>query len=814
LRGGARLPAGRIIPRARDLRVALRALARRPVFAAAAIAVLAVGIGASSATFSFVDGVLLKAMPIRDPGRVMMLWETHPRSPDADVEVSYPNFLDWRARSRSFSEIAALLSVDFDATLTGRGEPRQVEGTAVSDRFFHLLGSAPRLGRTFLAGEDRPQARPVVVVSERFWRRHLGASPSALGATVVLDKQPATVIGVMPGDFDFPRGADFWIPLSPQGLESRSFRMLRAIGRLRRGTSRAEGAREMASIAATLAREHPKENRDYGAKLVSFSDAYFGGSARTLPLLLLAVSLVVGIACANVAGLLLARVAERGREIAIRRALGATALDVARTVLAETVILSAGGLAAGLGIGTLLIAALRRAAPPDLPRISEVGWNPAVFAFAAAVAIATAVLCAIGPAGAAVGRREGLAGTGARATAARRTSRGRRRLVVAELAAGTALLSGTFLVVRSMRKAEAVDPGYRLERIYSARVSLNSPAYADPVVQARLYTRLVERLRQTPGVESAAAVLMRPLSGEIGWDYRFRIEGQSAEAAVANPYSNFEAVSPGYFQTLGIGLRAGRDFSDADRSDTAGVAIVNRSFAARFWPNQDPVGRRLQILGTPGKDNWLTVVGVAADAHYREWGKVRWDLYAPLLQRPEGRSDFVVRSRLSPPEMGKAFRRALWGLDGDLSVAGETTLRELVDRELALPRFHALLFSIFGAIGILLGLAGIGGLLAHGIAQRRREIGTRIAVGARPSDILRQFVGEAARLAVTGVLLGAAAAAGAAPLLRAFAFGVAPYDVVSVAGAPLVLALAALGTSFFPAWRAARTNPARALRSE
>ena len=772
---------------------------------------LGLGIGASAAVWSAVQAVLIDSIAVDRPDRVYLLWETNPARGEPEVELSYPNFESWRDRAGVFSSVAALPSVNFDARLSGR-EPIQVEATAVSGSFFSLLGARPALGRTLTPADDKPGAPPAIVISDSLWRRRFGGDPAAIGQTLTVDGTVATVVGVMPAAFGFPRGAELWAAIAndkQDWMNDRSFRVLRAVGRLTDGVDERTAQASMDRLAAALSAEFPKENGGHGARLVRLSDAIFGKARTALWMVLGAVGVLLLVACANVANLLLARALSRRRELGIRLALGASRGELVRQLLVEGALLAVAGGVLGLLLAHAGLDALISLAPQEIPRIRSAHLDARALGFTAFATVASALLSSLFPALAAsrVDLHESLQ-QGSQAPRGRRL---RTALVVAEVALSVVLVGGAGLLVRSYGKLASIDPGFRADNVLTARLALDQAKVPDKPRRAAFYARVLEKARALPGVTSAAAILMRPLSGTIGWDYPFEVEGQDAQTSAQNPYSNFQAVSPGAFQTLGIVLQKGRDFADTEAGP---VVIVGESVARHFWPGQDPLGKRLRFGRAQDKSPWRTVVGVVRDARYREWDALRPDLYAPISQEAQFRTDLLLKTSVPPLTLAPALRRAVLEVDSDQPLAEVGTLSAAVEGALARPRFNALLLAVFAGVSLLLAAIGVYGVMAWSVAQRTRELGVRMALGATPSRLLRQVLVSGLSLALVGCALGLAAAVGAGRLLRSQLFEVSAADPKTLLVTAAALALTALVASLVPALRATRVDPAESLRAE
>ncbi|HEX8775369.1 MAG TPA: ABC transporter permease [Pyrinomonadaceae bacterium] len=802
-----------------DLRYGLRILLKQRGFTTVAIIALALGVGATSAVFSIVNAVLLHPLSIDEPERVVMLWENNTARNHTEVEVSYPNYISWRERNHVFEEVAALPSVNFDMTLTGNGEPQQVEASTVSANFFKLLGTRAALGRTFAPEDEKAGAPAVVLISDGLWKRRYGADASVLGQQLTVEGESATIIGVMPADFDFPKGVELWTPLTPSPggwTEQRGFRVLRAMGRLKPGVSLEQAQSEMDAISRQLAEEFPKENKGYGVTSVPLIKSIFGNARPALFILFGAVFLVLLIACVNVANLLLARAASRQKEIALRLALGASRVRLIRQLLTESVILALAGGTLGLLLASFGVEYLVRLAPQDIPRIMSAGVNVKVVMFAFAVSFLTAIIFGLAPA-LSVSKpdlNEALKEGGGKSQGGARSKRLRSFLVVSEVALAVILMVGAGLLVRSFNNLQRIDPGFNAENIFTARVALVQSKYPEGTQQKAFFEQLLERVKTLPGVESAAVVLMRPLSGTVGWDPPFAVEGQTPEEQTANPYSNYEAISPDYFRTMGIPLIRGRDFNDQDRGDAVSVVIINEMMARRYWPGEDPIGKRLKFGKATSTAPWLTVVGVVKDVRYREWDAVRPDIYVPYLQNSEYRTDFVIRTSTSPLSLSESFRREVYALDKDQAVAAVTTMEELLSSALARPRFNTLLLSIFAALALSLSAVGVYGVMAYTVTQQTHEIGIRMALGAQVRDVLKMVLRQGLKLIGIGLLIGVAGAFALTRLMTSLLYGVSSTDPLTYIGVAGLLAAVAIAACYIPARRATRVDPMIALRYE
>jgi putative ABC transport system permease protein len=816
-----------------EVRLAIRRLAKEPALALAAVSTLAIGIGACTAMFSIVEAVLLKSMDIVEPQRLVVMW---PQVGDTAGEFTYDAYRELSRQSATFQRVAlsgsANWAVPVDILLPDGRRTRATQ-CAVSDTFFDVLGARPLLGRTFRDGEDRPGAPLAIVVSAAFWKAKLGGDPAVVGRTLAIGRDHWTIIGVMPPEFFYPSGADFWTPAatllaltaddpSPAAVEQvfKTAGAFHLLARLKPGVSIAR-ARTDATSRWTII----KADTSGRVAVTSLLDHVFGTARRALWLLMGAVGLVLVIACANVAGLLVARNALRARELAVRRALGATSWQLVRHSLVEAAVLAAAGGAAGMAIAVAGLRGLIALSPATVVRLSETRVDGVVLAACLLITAAVTLGVALVPA---VQSRRSAAPGSMNALSMRDAGRGirsdtRRVLVVVQVAITLTLLVASALAAQSFLRLAALELGFDPASVLTLDLSrLDQSRYPTSAARLRAVDDLVAGLKGLPGVQSAAAVLNRPFAhGVIGWDSALLLEGQVDVAStwLKNPIVNLEAVTPGYFQAMAVRLQRGRDFSSTDRAAAPLVAIVSDNLAARLWPAQDPIGKRLLESFGRAQDGrpaqWRTVVGVVAVAHYRELERPRFDFYVPLAQAegfdPE---HIVVKVAGNPRALIPTVATMLSNLDPQLSAADVTTMNDVMARVRAPWRFNMLLFGVFSGLSIGLTVIGITGLIISTVNWRRREIGVRLALGAQTRDVVSLIALQGARLIGIGVALGLLWSLLAARLLSSLLFGVAATDsrtLVSVAAAVLVLGVLA---TYLPARRAATLDPCRIFREE
>ena len=796
-----------------DLKYAARTLRKNAGFTAVAVLTLALGIGANTAIFSVVNGVLLRPLPYPDRDRLVMVWERSSQTGQVQNVISPANFLDWRAQNRVFQQMS-VISWGV-GTLTGQGEPESLRGRQVNAPFFEMLGARPALGRTFTEDDDRPGAPRVVVISDRLWKRRFGSDPGAVGRNITLNNETVTVVGVMPADFRFlSEGGDYWIPiqLNPaKDYRAQSGRYMRAFAKLRPGVTIAQAQKEMDGIAARLSREYPAFDKDWGVTLVGLHEQMTGTVRPALLLLLAAVGFVLLIACANVANLALTRAMLRRREMAIRASLGAGAARLTRQLLTESLLLSLLGGAAGAALATWGVDLLLALGPQDIPRLQSVQVDGAALGFTLLVSLATGVLFGLAPAWHArrINFNQTLKEGGEKTEAGGHRVRG--AFVVAQVALSLVLLIGAGLLGRSFLRLQGTPTGFEPRNLLTMRVDLPGARYAKHEKEIEFFSEAVKRIAVLPGVEPAGGVVFLPFSDMLaGTD--FTIVGRPAPAPGEAPITNVVVAMPTYFSTMHIPLRRGRLFSESDTAEAPRVFVVNESFARGFFPGRDAIGQRLVVdMGdtVPGE-----IVGVVSDIKQTALDESeKPTVYYTFSHLPIGFMTLVVRSA-APRQQLAAVSRVVRQLDPDLPLADVATMEELIADSVSQPRFHSLLILIFASVALLLAAVGLYGVLAYSVAQRTREIGIRMALGAAHGDILRLVVGQGLGLVALGLLIGLGTALGLTRFLSSFLFGVTPTDPVTYAGVALLLAAVALAASYIPARRAMRVDPMVALRYE
>jgi putative ABC transport system permease protein len=803
-----------------DLRQALRSLLRRPLLFAVGAAALALGIGASTAVFSVVDAVLLRPLPFTDAERLVMYWHSIPEASAPFVEISYPHFKVVREHSRSFSAVAAMPAVN-SGLILGGPEPVRVDGRIVTGNFFDVLGARAALGRTFTDADDRVGVPRVVVLSHGLWQRHFGGDPALVGRTIELDRTVMTVVGIMPREFAYPRGAELWtplVPVVPDIVDKANVGWAVLIARLAPGASLSQARVEVDTLVAAEVSKHAPTSPPVKVVLTPLAHEWFGPARSALLVLLLAVLLVLVLACANVAALLLARAAARQREIAVRLALGASRGRLVWQLLAEASLIAVAGGVAGTVLAVWGLDALLALVPAEIPRLQDAGIDGRVLSFALALTAASALGAGLVPA--LLASRTSLMDVlaeGARAAGpATRQVRARGVLVGAEAAIALVLLAGAGLLTHTFQNLRHVDLGFDPRNVLTLEIERPRGKY-DKVEQRReLYRTLLARIDALRAVEASAAVLQRPLWGHVGLDWRYQLEGQSDAEAERNPSLNLQIVTPGFFHTMRMPLRRGRTFTDADTAGVAPVVVISEALARRCWPGQDPIGKRLKVpMPTPPyAPTWMSVVGLVGEARYRELQTARLDFYMSYLQSDEGLQHLVIRTAGDPMALAPAVREAVRSVDRELILTDVTSMAALVNVALGGARFAMQLLAGFALVALLMAALGIYGVVAVVVGRRTREVGVRMALGARAQDVLALVLRQGMAPVLAGLGVGVVASLALGRLSAGLLFGVSPHDPATLAAAVAVLTGAALLACALPARRAARIDPAQALRDE
>ncbi|HYL68755.1 MAG TPA: ABC transporter permease [Candidatus Limnocylindria bacterium] len=803
-----------------DLRYGIRVLKQNPGFTAVAILTLALGIGANTAIFSVVDAVLLRPLPYPEAQNLFVVYQTNTGLGVPKNGVSYPNFLDWARQSKSFEELTAVRTASF--ALTGQGAPTYIEAAPVTGNYFDLFRVKPLLGRTLQLSDDAANAPPVVVISERLWRSRFASDPSVVGRTISFDQHPVTVVGIVRGEFHPPMpnpDAELWVPLAQSDIFSdlrtrRGGHYLTVLSRLKAGVTWAQAQAEMTSIEEGLEQQFPDDNKGWGVTLISMQNDMVGDFRAAMLVLLGAVGLVFLIASANVASLQLARAASRGREVAIRVALGAGRSRLVRQFLTECILLSVMGGIAGLALAYATVRGLTSWLPADLPRVAEIHMDARVLSFGLALSIFAGIISGLAPAWRAGGARfsEALK-EGARGGGEDKSRRNLRSLlVVGETALAVILLIGSGLLIRSFVRLQEVNTGFNVSHLLTAEISLPRAQYSKPEQWTAFEKQLLERMQSMPGVQEATAALPLPFVGGY-LNLGFSIEGRPQQSRSEAFAGNFFTVSPNYFHALQIPLLRGRAFTEGDSANAPKVCAISAVMARKFFPNEDPIGKRV-VVGYP-RDVPREIVGIVGDVKDVNLAAPEAaQIYAPFAQNPFWAIAVAIRTQGEPGQLSAALREQVLALDPLLPVEGIKPMTMVLAESVAQPRFRTTLLGLFGAAALLLAAIGIYGVISYNTGQRTREIGIRMALGAQQHNVLKLVLREGLLLTLTGVALGLAGALALTRFLATLLFGVGAGDPITFAGVGGLLVGAALLACYVPARRAMRVDPIVALRHE
>jgi putative ABC transport system permease protein len=799
-----------------DLRYALRQLVKSPGFTAIAILTLALGIGACTAIFSVINTVLLRPLDYPDPSRLVVMRETQlPQFPE--FSVSPPNYLDWEKQTKSYEHIAAYTMSGAGLNLTGEGEPQRLVGVKATAHYFDVYGIKAVLGRTFLPEEDAPGKNHVVVLSYPFWQRVFGGAADAVGRQVQLNGEPYTVIGIAPAGFGSASKVDAWTPMAfapdETNNDARGGHYLNVTGRLKPGVTVAQAKAELEVLAAQLAKQYPDSNKGWGILMSPLQDYAVRDVRAVLYTLLGAVGCVLLIACANIANLLLARATARHREVSIRAALGASRGRLVRQLLTESVLLALCGGAAGVLLARWGLDALLALAPTNLPRVSDIHLDTGVLIFSLALSVATGLAFGIAPAwlAARTDMNESLKQGSRGSTEGGVRGRLRSALVVIEVMFALMLLGGAGLLARSFIQLAHVDPGFNPENATVLRLSLPSKKYAMPEQQTAFANSLLDRVKTLPGVQAAGLTQSMPLVGD--YVLGFNIEGRPTIAPSDLPNTNYYAVTPDYFRAMGIRLIRGRLFTAQDDAKAPRVAIINETLARQHFPNEDPIGKRINI--TNGPDTWREIVGIVGDI--KQYGldqATTSQSYEPFAQKPFSGLDIVIRTSGSPAALLGALRPAVYDVDKDQPIGTIRPLEEIVADTIARQRFAMTLLTVFSLTALVIAAIGIYGVMAYSVVQRTGEFGIRMALGAQQADVLRLVLVQGGKLIGAGLLLGLVATLAASRVMGSMLFNTSAYDPLTLATITILLGAVALVACLLPANRATKVNPVEALRSE
>jgi putative ABC transport system permease protein len=798
----------------KEIRYSFRALLTRPLLTLTVATTLALGLGANAAIFNLIDRMVLRPYPLEDPDSVVLLSETAPDQEFKKEAVSPANFFDWRAEARTLDFLSG--SVWWDANLVDRGNPERLPGFRVTSGFFEALSVRPALGRTFIRDDETFGRHHVVIVSDALWKRRFDADPSVIGRAILVDGEPHQIIGVMPPRFAFPDGSQIWAPVAfdPKTPPSRTARYVTPIARIRNGSTLEGVQSELSLIATRLAREYPQANRNHGVRVYTLTQGMLDeGTGALLSLWQASAFIVLLIACANIANLLLARASERRHETGVRIALGATRGRIARQSLIESALLAMIAVPPALGFAWLSLYALRISMPANIlrfvPGFESLGPDFRLVAFT--IGIATVTACIFGLLPALQSARSSVTETlkeGGRTSTGRHTVR--RTIVVLEIAIALPLLVAAGLGVVGTHKFLNGPQGYDPDGLLTMKLILPDRSYPDDAARRLFVTKTMDALRQIAGVESAAAINNMPTSGSNS-SRAVEIDGHPPADPNNLPSVDYRTITSDYFSALRIPVVRGRAFNAADREDTQAVVIVSESMARKFWPNEDPIGRRMKVRNSP----WLTVVGISGDVIH-DWFNRRNTpaMYRPWSQSPTDYLCLVLRTGGDPTLVAPEARRALLNIDPDQPVFDVMTMRRALHERTIGLQYLAAIMTTFAAIALLLATVGLYALVTYFVAQRRHEIGVRIALGASARDVVRLTVGQALRMTLTGTAIGAILAVALSRLMQAGLLGIASSDPRIVVAFAAVLSVAALVAGYVPARRAAAIDPIAALRVE
>jgi predicted permease len=795
-----------------DLKYTFRMLWKEKAFAAIAIITLALGIGANTAIFSVINAVLFRPLPYREPARLVTVLH------EGSNPVAPANFLDWRAQNHVFESMAA--AQIWEPTLTGKDQPEQLHALQMTADMFSVLGVNAIAGRTFNTGEDQPGNEHVVVLSHRFWQRRFNADKNIIGQRLTLNGEGYTIIGVMPEDFQFApfwaTRAEIWTPLNlASRINDRRGQSLRVFARLKPGVTHEQAQSEMDAINNRLAADYPKENKGLVTSVDSLHEKVVGKSRTALLILFGAVGFVLLIACANVANLMMARATARRKEIAVRAALGASRSRIARQLLTESVMLSLVGGVLGLLLAMWGIEALKMLGPANLPRLNNIGLDYYVLGFTLGLSVLTGMLFGLAPVFQTrrVDLNETLKEGGRRASDGGSRASVRRLLVISEMGLALMLLISGGLMIRSFLRLLYIEPGFNPRQVLTMTVSLAGSEHSTEAKRAAFFNELMGRVESIPGVQSASAINHLPLGGDI-WNLGFTIEGRPAPQPGESQSAVYRIVRPRYFQTMGVTLIKGRDFTERDNDAAPGVVIINEAFARRYFQGEEPLGKRINVSND--SRNPREIVGVIMDAKQSDLTLApRPETYLPHMQAASPRSlTLVIRSSSDMGALAQAVQQEVWTIDKNLPVSEIRTMEDVVAESIGQQRFNMILLSLFACVALVLAAVGVYGVMSYSVTQRTHEIGIRMALGASARDVLRMVVKQGMTLALLGVGLGLIGAFALTRLMSGLLFDISPTDSLTFTVIPIVLTGVALVACYIPARRATRVDPMIVLRYE
>jgi putative ABC transport system permease protein len=801
-----------------DLRYGARMLLKNPGFTLIAVLTLALGIGANTAIFSVINGVLLGSLPYPHPEQLAMVWCDNKRQGIPDDITSYPNFVDWRDRNKTFQGMAGVTSDTYN--LTGRGEPVEIRAASVSPNFFQLVGVNPVRGRGFTAEEEQPGRDRIAILSHSLWQRHFGGASEILNKTISLSGEPNVVVGIMPPGFQFPEKTELWKPLAPDERMrgARGAFWLPIVGRFKPGVTRAQAQADLEVITNQIEQQFP-QMAGYGVNVVPVLEQSVGFIRRALMILFVAVLFVLLIACANVANLLMARAAVRQREVSVRAAMGAGRGRIVRQLMTESMLLAVLGGALGVLLAWWGLKLLIGLSPADIPRLENIRLDGRVLLFTLGISLLTGLIFGLAPAlqtshlNLSETLKEG-GRTGGAAAGGRRAQRIRGAFIVAEVALTLALLVGAGLLIRSFWRLQQVDPGFRPDHLLTLPLSLSGSNYTTGAQAVSFFERVQERLAALPGVVAVSAttgVMLPKLANSAG----FTIEGRPRDPNEQGLELPFDTVLPNYFQTMGVQLLKGRTFTAQDTQESPRVTIVNETFAKRYFPNEDPIGKRFTFGGPGPNTRWITIVGVVRDTKRQGLDQpIRIESWMPLAQSPAGSMDVVLRTIGDPLALSNSAREAVWSLDRDLPIPSIQTMEQILSERVAQRRLNMLLLGLFAMVALILAAVGIYGVMSYAVTQRTNEIGIRMALGAQTGDVVGLVLKHGMALTLVGVAIGLIATFMLTRLMASLLFGVSVRDPITFAAIAALLTGVALVACWIPARRATKVDPMVALRYE
>jgi len=800
-----------------DIRYALRNLLKRPAFTIIAVVTLALGIGANTVIFSAINALLLKPLPFPDLDRVVAVWDEMPSRGIVHNEVTVANYLDWLTQNQSFEQLA--LYRWWSANLTGIDPPERIQGFLVTANFFDAIGMKPIMGRNFTAEENQPGQDAVAIITHSLWQRRFGGDPNILNKTITTNSIVRTVIGVMPERFNFPKGAEVYAPLAmtPELMKSRGSHGYYVIGKLKPGTSMESAQADLDNLTARLEQQFPETNKGWGATAIPILADTVRTYDTALWVMMAAVGFVLLIACANVANLMLARASGRQKEIALRTALGASRWRIVRQLLTESVIVALIGGALGTLIGFWGIDALRASNPGDAAKFApgwyQLGINLPVLLFTLGLSVFSGIVFGLAPAlqVSKPNLNDSLKEGSRQTTGTSQRLRG--SLVVFEIALSLILLVGAGLLTRSFLSLLKTDAGFNPDHVMTMNLVLPAAKYNDQPSRAAFYNDLVQRVKTQPGVQSAAVVNYLPLGGANSSN-SYLVEGEPEPAPGEGINGRYRVASPDYFRTMDISIVRGRGFTDQDRAGAPRVVIVNETLAARHWPAQDPIGKRIRFYGTLTEAPWMQVVGVVKDVKHELNLPVTPEYYLPHAQDPWSSMVLVARTSVDPASTASALRQQVWSIDKDQPVFDVRTMQEVRANSVAVYSFSSVMLAIFAGVALLLASVGIYGVMAFAVTQRTQEIGIRMALGARGADVLKLVVRHGMKLALIGMVIGLAGSWALTRFIEKLLVGVKATDLLTFSLVSVCLLIAAFVACYVPARRATKVDPLVALRYE